>query len=557
MALGNGGGVRPRRTAPWREAASASRFRIRIWAVVVWLVAWQAAAMLMDSRLLLPAPVEVLARFFSLAATYGFWGRVAFTLLRILAGFCLGVTLGAGLAAVAMRFRRAGELFAPAMALAKSVPVACFVVLALIWAGASELSVVVSVLVVAPIVYENVCDGVRATDALLLEMADVLCVPAMRRLTAIYLPQTVPYFRAACASSLGMAWKAGVAAEIIAIPAGSIGEALYGAKIYFDTTDLFAWTLAVVVLSVLFEKAFSWAITRAGDAFGGGARPNRQESEAAAGDASLMRGADCSGASGGGSASGGETAAPAASDGRSPVDDGGISTGAGLGPRSDDGASLSAASRPGSDGALEFRGVSKSFGGARAFSGVSFRASCGEPVCLMAPSGFGKTTLLRMAAGLETPDEGEVAFARAGSDGMAVRERNGAAEVRVSMAFQDDRLIEHLDALSNARLALHSHEEGWAQAESLLDRLGVADCIGRPARACSGGQRRRIALARALLTPHDVLLLDEPFAGLDDASRAAAALVVRDRERGTGGIMVVATHDPRDASLLDARIVRL
>ena len=507
------------------RGSDSSRFRIRPWAVVLWIAVWQIASMLMDSSLLLPGPVEVLARFFELAAAAEFWRRVAFTLLRIIAGFVIGAAVGVALAACAMRFRRTGELFAPAMALAKSVPVACFVVLALIWAGASELSVVVAVLVVVPIVYENVCDGVRATDARLLEMAQVLRVPALRTLTAIYIPQVLPYARAAFASSLGMAWKAGVAAEIIAIPAGSMGEALYGAKIYFDTPDLFAWTLAVVVLSVLFEKAFAWVL----DAV---AARGMRAGSASKGVSSLEHGSVCL---------------------ESACDNVRVRSQADVASRgSQDVDRIHAlACAPGDSGAsrldrIEFKGVGKSFDSVSAFSDISFTVEGDAPVCLMAPSGFGKTTLLRMAACVENPDEGSV---------KALDVDGSVFAPRISMAFQEDRLIEHLDALANARIALHARDAVWDDAPRLLERLGIGDCIGKPARSCSGGQRRRIALARALLTPHDALLLDEPFTGLDDASRTRAARIVRAHERGR--VVIVATHDGRDAALLGARVVRL
>lgn len=507
------------------RSGASSRFRIRAWAVALWVVLWQVAAMLMDSALLLPGPVDVLARFFTLAGTAEFWRRVGFTLLRIVAGFGIGVVLGAVLAAIAMRFHRAGELFAPAMALAKSVPVACFVVLALIWAGASQLAVIVGVLVVAPIVYENVCDGVRATDVRLLEMARVLRVPATRMFAAIYLPQVLPYFRAACASSLGMAWKAGVAAEIIAIPAGSMGEALYGAKIYFDTPDLFAWTLAVVVLSVLFEKAFAWVLDAAAARGMGAGSASKRDSSPEHGSVNPESAHDDVRA---------RTRTDVTSQGSQAVD-----------------CIHAPAHAPGDSGAsrldrIEFNGVEKSFGSVSAFSGISFTVEGDAPVCLMAPSGFGKTTLLRMAARLENPDEGS----------LEVLDVDGSVFVpRVSMAFQEDRLVEHLDALANARIALHARDAAWGDAPRLLERLGIGDCIDKPARSCSGGQRRRIALARALLTPHDALLLDEPFTGLDDASRTRAARIVRAHERGR--VVIVATHDGRDAALLGARVVRL
>ena len=109
---------------------------------------------------------------------------------------------------------------------------------------------------VFPPVYLNVLEGIRQTDRKLLEMAKVFRVPLWRRVTGIYLPAVLPYFRTAASLGLGLCWKAGVAAEVIGLPVGSIGEQLYNAKVYFLTPELFAWTAVIVAVSVVFEKLF-------------------------------------------------------------------------------------------------------------------------------------------------------------------------------------------------------------------------------------------------------------------------------------------------------------
>ena len=119
---------------------------------------------------------------------------------------------------------------------------------------------------VTPIVYSNVLGGISSMDKKLTEMADVFAVPFPRRLRYLYLPQVAPFFRSACAVGLGLCWKAGVAAEVIGLPDPSIGINLYEAKVYLDTPDLFAWTLAIVLLSVAIEaalrRALGWAQAR-------------------------------------------------------------------------------------------------------------------------------------------------------------------------------------------------------------------------------------------------------------------------------------------------------
>ena len=133
---------------------------------------------------------------------------------------------------------------------------ASFIILALVWLDSRRLPVFIAFLMVFPTVYLNLLEGIRQTDGRLLEMARVFHVPPVRQLWGIYLPQVLPYFRSAASLGLGLCWKAGIAAEVIGLPAGSMGERLYTAKIYFQTPDLFAWTAAVVAVSAVFERLF-------------------------------------------------------------------------------------------------------------------------------------------------------------------------------------------------------------------------------------------------------------------------------------------------------------
>ena len=133
-------------------------------------------------------------------------------------------------------------------------PVASFIILALIWMRTSALPLFISFLMVFPILYTNVLAGLRSADSQLLEMARAFRVPWRRQLHSILLPAVEPFLLAGCAAALGMSWKAGVAAEVIGVVAGSLGERLYDAKIYLQTADLLAWTAVIVALSALFER---------------------------------------------------------------------------------------------------------------------------------------------------------------------------------------------------------------------------------------------------------------------------------------------------------------
>lgn len=473
--------------------------RPALWAGAFWLAIWQLAAVALGSELLLPGPVAVLARLVEMVPQPAFWARVGFSLVRIAGGFALGAACGAVGAFAAARWRVVEELLAPLMALAKSVPVASITVLALIWLRAANLAVLVVLLVVLPIVYENILQGLRATDGKLEEAARLYHVPPVRRLRFLVMPTLFPYLSTALALGLSTAWKAGVAAEVIGIPAGSLGEAIYDTKVYFDTPALFAVTLAVVLASAActaaLRRVLAWieplTCGRAGRA---GRIERATTAESPVGNALA-------------------TGAPAAQN---------------------------------AEHRLCIERLSKAFGGAPVLNGVTFTARSGEPICLMAPSGSGKTTLLRIIAGLETADDGSVVFGDP-CDRKPLP--------RVAVSFQDDRLADQASALANARIGLPAESPAWAEAPGLLQALGIGERQLAPAGTCSGGERRRIGLARALLTPHEILLLDEPFNGLDTATREHVAAIIRERERGR--IVIMASHDKRDAELIGARIVHV
>lgn len=246
---------------------------IRLWAVVFWLLVWQGASMALAAlyphgALLLASPLSALARLGELAVTAAFWQTALTSAAHILGGFLLACALAVVLAALAARYRRAEELLAPLVSVVKAVPVASFIILALVWLPSRSLAFFISALMVFPPVYLNVLEGVRRADASLLEMARVFRVPFSRTLRGIYLPQVLPYFRSAVSVALGLCWKAGTAAEVIGLSGGTIGERLYTAKVYFQTPDLFAWTAVIVLLSVGFEKLFLLAVDRLAERVG-------------------------------------------------------------------------------------------------------------------------------------------------------------------------------------------------------------------------------------------------------------------------------------------------
>ena len=219
-----------------------------------WLAVWALAAAAVGKELLLPSPAQVLTCLVKLAGGAEFWRTVFRSILRVLSGIFAATVLGVLLAALTEKSRVCKLLLAPLMTLIKSTPVASFIILARVWIGRGAVPAFISGLIVLPVVWANVSAGIAGRDPQLLELARVYALPRGRILRRITLPSVLPHFRAALCSALGLGWKAGIAAEVLTVPQRSIGRMIYESKLYLETTSLFAWTLAVVVISLLIER---------------------------------------------------------------------------------------------------------------------------------------------------------------------------------------------------------------------------------------------------------------------------------------------------------------
>lgn len=230
--------------------------------LLFWLLVWQVAATAVGKVLLLPAPIQVARRLTELALTAAFWRTAALSLARVFGGVLAGVLAGALLAGLTCAFAWADCLLSPAVRVLRATPVASFILLILLWTPNGVVPVTVSALMVLPVVWGNVTRGVAETDPLLLEMAGAYHFGRWRTLLLVYLPSVSPYFFSALRTGMGLAWKAGVAAEVLCLPRMAIGSQIYFSKLYLETPDLFAWTLVVVALSFLLESLVDVALGR-------------------------------------------------------------------------------------------------------------------------------------------------------------------------------------------------------------------------------------------------------------------------------------------------------
>ena len=428
-----------------------------------WLAAWMLVAALVAQPLILPGPGAVVVALLRLVCDAGTWAILAGSGARILGGLALAAVCGGVLAGVSSRSRAFARLVAPTLSFVKATPVACVVVLLLIWLGSARVSIAAVFLMALPGVYFSLAEGLSQVNKPLEQMFRMHGVRGWRLFCAHTWREVLPFVLSCARAVIGMGWKAGVAAELIGMAVGTVGERIYQAKLLIETADLLAWTVLVVAASWACERVLVWLLRASGPvawraAVRAHGRGLRGRAGAAAGDGAAAE------------------LALAVGD-RAPW--------------------------------------------APALDGLVLNVPAGGRICVMGASGMGKSTLLSLAAGECAP---------------------------CSMVFQDARLVESASALENVLVCADVRVDASSAAALLRLLVPGVDVHARVAEL-SGGQRRRVEIARALLCPGGAVILDEPFTGLDAAARDAAAKVVLDLLDNR--TLLLATHDAADTRALN------
>lgn len=231
-----------------------NKTKIFLFTAVFYFALWSMASFLSGSELLIPSPKKVFETFILIASKEDFYINVLLSALRIISGFIISLCLGTVFAVLSCRFKTFKILFYPLVSTVKATPVASFIILALLWIKTSYVPVFISFLMVMPVVWTNICQGIETADTSLLEAAEIFDMSPLKKVKYIYVPNCIPFFKSCAISGIGLAWKAGIAAEVICSPHFAIGSRLYESKIYLETPELFAWTAAVVILSIIIEK---------------------------------------------------------------------------------------------------------------------------------------------------------------------------------------------------------------------------------------------------------------------------------------------------------------
>lgn len=466
----------------------------RIAAIIVAILLWQLLAMKLDQKLLLATPVDVAKTLGVLVKSQEFYSAIAYSMGRILLGLLIGAAVGTACALLAGRWHFMEVLFWPYFSAMKATPVASVVILCLVWLSSRRLSVFIVFLVVTPVIYTNILAGIKNLDLKMKDMARVFGINGLRRLLYVYLPELKTYIIAAFTLATGMAFKAGIAAEVIGTPGGSVGKMLYNAKVYLETPELFAWTLVIIVLSVVVEQVIlglvKWMFAGLQRHVVGG---------------KICKENSCNGH-------------------RNEI--------------KGDGVDAIGAAIDLSNVCFSYnKGVDEEL-----INDLSLHIPAGDRVCIMAPSGTGKTTLLNLLTGGLKPDSGIVSFEVDTGDG-----------VNISMVFQENRLCSEYTAAYNIALGLKRGCRKTDLIQSHLEQLGMGESIFADVKELSGGMKRRVAIVRAVMSPSRVLILDEPFASLDEELKDRTAEYITANLNGR--TLVVVSHDEKDAERLNARIL--
>lgn len=221
--------------------------------LLLWIAVWQALSLIVAHELIIPSPLSTLKALINLAQTKEFYFSIGMSLVRIICGFSLGVITGFLCGIFSYKSKLFKEITAPLVQLVKAVPVASFIILAFFWFKSTNLPIFIAFLMVLPIIWSSTETALSGIDKKYIEMGQVFRLTKLQIFFKIQLPLIFPAFISSALTSLGFAWKSGVAAEVIAKPLNSLGSMLEQSKTHLEIAEVFALTAVVAILSLLLE----------------------------------------------------------------------------------------------------------------------------------------------------------------------------------------------------------------------------------------------------------------------------------------------------------------
>ena len=477
-----------------------------LFVLIFWLVIWHFLSKNIDNSIFLPTPKNTFKSFLSICAGEGFYEIIFNSFFRIVKGFILAVICGFVLSVISYFIGFIEILITPVMKLIKTVPVASFVILALLWIDSLNLSTLISFMMVLPVIYINIFQSFKGVDRNILEMTKVFEVSIFRKIRFIYIPEIFPAFIAACKIGLGFSFKAGIAAEIIGLPVDSIGWKLYQSKLYLMTDEMFAWTIVIILISIFFEGICIYLLNKLSMRV---LRVNLKENKLEKNIDNLEKT---------------DKKIEASIDNKSTKN-------------------LNSEKSK-----ISFKNISKSYGKNRVLDNINVEFDNITPTCIMGASGIGKTTLIKILLGLINQDDGIIKI----ETDEALK--NNEKKFKRAAVFQEDRLIEEADIYTNI-FAVLGHRVSTDTIDKHLAELGLEEMADKKVKELSGGMKRRVEIMRAVLSDADMYVFDEAFKGLDSKNRDITIDYVK--KYTLGKILVFVSHDINESEKFNAKVVRL
>ncbi len=532
-----------------------------------WLAIWQLVSMTVDSTLLLPSPIETIVALGDLAMTKSFYADVAWTIFRCVFAIILSFVLGVLAAWMSYKSDAVRGLLVLPVGFFKAVPVMAVVIYLILLMRSNWVAVAACFLMCFPIVYTNVLTGLDAVSDEFLELAKVYRLTATQTVKLVYAPSIMPQVKAAVKLIAGLSWKAVVAAEVLSIPAHSLGYGMMNSKYYLETPTLFAYVIVIIVLSMAMEKLINLWLESL--------------------DMKAYEGSKLGKIVIGGCMVGGEHRVYN-------ENDRGISNNVetesqlndllAIDSKTSEKGTYVSASKMTASPNIEVKKLSKVFDGKVVLNNITKTFISDEVRIVEGPSGSGKTTLARIIAGLETADSGSIEFCFAENSGShesadddnspnlyrsSINNEDDAAYksatkgvVKLSYLFQEDRLLPWLNVYDNMALSLvgkgleYENTIASSNGDASFDRivemakaLELEDSLWKLPGELSGGMKHRVALGRTFLADANVMILDEPFRGLDEAlKKRIVDRLWNDSTKGKTVIFI--SHNEKDKQLL-------
>ena len=228
----------------------------RLFIILFWLTIWEIFALIINKEIYLPSPISTLKTLALLLFDSSTYFIILVSTYRTILGLILSCILGIILGFVCGLNDFLYDLINPVVIVIRSTPIVSIVILAIIWLKSSNVPVFASFLMCFPVIFTNVATGIKNTDKKILDMCRIYNISKLNIIKSVYFYSVLPYIYSAIISSIGIAWKASSAAEVLSVPKYSIGKYLFYAKANLEPTVLFSWTIIIVVLSYIFENIF-------------------------------------------------------------------------------------------------------------------------------------------------------------------------------------------------------------------------------------------------------------------------------------------------------------